>query len=177
MILNATIRGLVFLTTTLLLSSLAIAGTEPAVNQTPTLGAPQGTPMSGDELDAATEKLAKVIRCPVCQGQSINDSSAELAQNMRRQARDLLGAGYTDEQILMYFETAYGEFIRFKPKSEGFNLVVWLLPLIGFGFGLLVFAYLVGRWAKPISEEVEIDPELLPYLERVRVEVAEGANT
>ena len=86
------------------------------------VGPPMGQPLAGAALEARTEALGKLIRCPVCQGSSIADSPSEMAQNMKRQTRELLARGFEDEHILHYFELSYGEFIRLEPRAEGLEL-------------------------------------------------------
>lgn len=135
------------------------------------LGAPAGTPLSGAALEEATEEVAGLMRCPVCQGLSVADSHTPSALAMRLKTEALLEAGYSGEQVLSYFEASYGEFIRLAPRPEGFNLVVWLLPGVGLLVGaLLVWRRLRGRSAAVVVEE-EDDAELAAYRERVRQEL------
>ena len=110
-----------------------------------TVGPPAGPVLTGATLDAATDALSGIMRCPVCQGLSVNDSPSESARNMKRQIRAMVAAGYDDEQILSYFEAAYGEFIRMVPKAKGFNLLVWFIPGIGLLAGLGMVLMTVRR--------------------------------
>jgi len=140
------------------------------------IGEPQGTPLAGAELDRRTEELTSLMRCPVCQGLSIADSGTMIAMSMKEEVRQFLAEGYTDDQVLLYFEASYGEFIRLEPKAKGFNLVVWLAPLAALllGLGLIIHKL------RPRPEEVEVeiqpgtDPEiddLAAYRDQVRREV------
>ena len=81
-------------------------------------------------LEAQTTTLASELRCPVCQGNSIQDSPSELAQQMRDLIRDQLRAGKTPDEVRAYFVDKYGEWILLTPKATGFNLVVYLVPLL-----------------------------------------------
>ena len=81
-------------------------------------------------LEAQTSALASELRCPVCQGNSIQDSPSELAQQMRDLIRDQLRAGKTPDEVRAYFVDKYGEWILLTPKATGFNLVVYLVPLL-----------------------------------------------
>src|SRR6185369_14564317 len=90
------------------------------------LGAPAGRTLGGAELDARTQDVAALLRCPVCQGLSVADSPSSAAQNMKHQVRDLLAAGYDGPQVLAYFEQSYGEFVRLQPPLRGLNWIVWL---------------------------------------------------
>ena len=137
------------------------------------LGTPAGSPLSGAELVAATERVASLMRCPVCQGLSVADSHTPSALAMRVKAEALLEAGYSQDQVLGYFETSYGEFIRLAPRAEGFNLLVWFLP----GLALLVGGLLIWRRlrrpreAPPVESASSEDADLEAYRERVRREV------
>lgn len=104
------------------------------------VGAPRGAALSGPALDARTQEVAAGIRCPVCQGLSVADSPSEMAVNMKGQVRALLARGYTQEQIETYFERSYGQFVLLRPKFEGVNRMVWLLPILALAAGVFVVA-------------------------------------
>ncbi|HET7786750.1 MAG TPA: cytochrome c-type biogenesis protein [Myxococcales bacterium] len=106
-----------------------------------TLGAPRGQPLSGAALDARTEDVAGLLRCPVCQGLSVADSPATMARDMKAKVREELAAGYDKEQILADFERSYGEFVRLQPTLHGVNWLVWLGPVAA----LLLGAFLIQR--------------------------------
>ena len=91
-------------------------------------------------IDDRARALEATIRCPVCQGLSIADSPAPLAQQMRALVREQLEAGRTDAQILDQFVSRYGRWILLTPASQGPDLILWLLPgaLVGGGAVLLV---------------------------------------
>jgi cytochrome c-type biogenesis protein CcmH len=133
------------------------------------VGAPQGAPLAGAALEQRTLQVAALLRCPVCQGLSVADSPSAMAINMKSQVRELLARGYTDEQILSYFEQSYGQFVLLKPKFEGVNALVWILPAAALAFGALVV------WAKsrsltqtPVKREAAATNEDDEYLRRVR---------
>jgi cytochrome c-type biogenesis protein CcmH len=97
-------------------------------------------------LEARTSAVAAQLRCPVCQGLSIQDSPSELAQSMRSLVRDQLAEGKTPEQVKAYFVSKYGEWILLSPAPHGFNLLAYGLPvLIVLGGGALI-ALAVRRW-------------------------------
>ncbi len=104
-------------------------------------GAPLGPPLSGAALDQATEDVASLMRCPVCQGLSVADSPASSAVDLKAEVRRQLALGYTKDQVIASFERSYGEFIRLEPKAEGFNWLVWLMPVLALVVGALVIFF------------------------------------
>lgn len=159
----------------LLLLAPGLAAQQPAsdiANARQVVGAPARAALQGAALDAETQRVALLLRCPVCQGLSVAESPSQMALNMRAQVRELVAAGYDEEQVLRYFERSYGEFVRLEPPMRGVNWIVWLAPVLG----LLAGAWVVGRAlrpraakaAEPSPAQSVDDPELLPYLVRVR---------
>jgi cytochrome c-type biogenesis protein CcmH len=137
------------------------------------VGPPQGQPLAGDDLTRTTQEIAATIRCPVCQGLSIADSPAEMAQNMKSQVRELLSRGYTREQILSYFERSYGQFVLLAPKFQGVNSLVWTLPILALIFGIfVVFVKMKNLEQAPVAvpdhQQLATDNSEDPYLARVR---------
>jgi cytochrome c-type biogenesis protein CcmH len=144
------------------------------------IGEPRGPALTGAALNAETERVASLLRCPVCQGLSVADSPTALARDMKTQTGALLAAGYTGEQVLAYFEASYGEFVRLEPPRRGVNWLVWTAPLGGLILGAFVVMRALGRLRQPqppaagtagpaSAEEAELEP----YLRRVR-ELAYG---
>lgn len=103
-------------------------------------------PAADSALEATTTLLASELRCPVCQGNSIQDSPSELAQEMRNLIRDQLRSGRTPDEVRAYFVDKYGEWILLVPKPQGLNLVVYLVPLLAIGVGAAIVWRLVRRW-------------------------------
>ena len=129
------------------------------------VGPPKGTPLTGDALFQRTNEIGALLRCPVCQGMAIADSPAEMAVNMKNQVRELLARGYTEEQILEYFEKSYGQFVLLKPKSP----VVWLLPILALVLGAgVVYAKLKKLEKPPPTSNQQPATVDDPYLARVR---------
>ncbi len=139
------------------------------------IGEPKGRPLTAEELDRVTNEVSSRMRCPVCQGLSVADSPTPSAVAMKEEVRQFLAAGYTDTQILTYFEQSYGEFIRLEPKATGFNLLVWILPIAALLAGLAV---VIRRVSRPDSSDAQGDAspsaesDLETYLEQVRREVS-----
>jgi cytochrome c-type biogenesis protein CcmH len=97
-------------------------------------------------LEARTTRLAAQLRCPVCQGLSIQDSPSELSQQMRTLVKEQIATGKTDEEVKAYFIARYGEWILLKPKPTGFNILVYLLPALALIGGGLVIVRVVKKW-------------------------------
>jgi len=141
-----------------------------SVNPVPVVGPPAGRALSGPALDSETQRVSLLLRCPVCQGLSVAESPSSMALNMRVQVRELLSAGYDEDQVLRYFERSYGEFVRLEPPLRGVNWIVWLAPIGGLMAGAWVVRQALRKRpaaAAGVAPLVD-DPELLPYLLRVR---------
>jgi cytochrome c-type biogenesis protein CcmH len=106
---------------------------------------PTITTAADSALEALTTMLASELRCPVCQGNSIQDSPSELAQQMRDVIRDQLRAGKTPEEVRAYFVDKYGEWILLTPRATGFNLVVYVIPFLALLLGGAVVWRFVRR--------------------------------
>ena len=140
------------------------------------VGPPQGKPLTGAELDEKTHEVASLLRCPVCQGMSVADSPAEMAVNMKHQVNALLARGYTQEQILRYFEQSYGQFVLLKPKFQGVNTLVWVLPVLALAIGVVIVVSKMKKLEQaPTTENREPTTENNdPYLDQVRQLVGGG---
>jgi cytochrome c-type biogenesis protein CcmH len=110
-------------------------------------------------LEARARSLSKELRCLVCQNQSIDDSAAPLARDLRVLVRERLTGGDNDQQVLDFLVARYGEFVLLKPRFAWHNALLWLGPpgvLIGGGLLLLMTARRRSRAANaPAGAEVE----------------------
>ena len=124
--------------------------------------------------EETVHEVAGRLRCVVCQNLSVADSPSEMAGQMRAIIRERLAAGESPDEVQRYFVQRYGEWILLLPPRRGFNLLVWLLPLVFVIAGFAVVALLVRRWARPrgIAEPVAVDPAMS---ERIRREVERGS--
>ncbi|HEX8254788.1 MAG TPA: cytochrome c-type biogenesis protein [Thermoanaerobaculia bacterium] len=173
------IRIGMLLTVILSLSALAQTATLKVPDAAQFVGQPQGTPIAGAALAQRTNEVGGLLRCPVCQGMSVSDSPSEMAVNMKGQVRELLERGYTEEQILKYFELSYGQFVLLKPKFEGVTTMVWLLPAIALLLGAVVLFFTFRRLTaapKTSDSAVAAPPVEDPYLARVRDLVSGGKS-
>ena len=103
------------------------------------------------ELEKRTTQVAATLRCPVCQGESIQDSPSELAQQMRAVVKTRLRSGESPEQVKAYFVSRYGEWILLEPKMTGLNIVLYVLPVVLVIGGLVLVVFLVRRWTRPVE--------------------------
>lgn len=112
-------------------------------------------------LEARARALSRELRCMVCQNQSIDDSDAPLARDLRLIVRERLKAGDTDAQILELLTSRYGEFVLLRPRFSWHNALLWFAPLIVLALGAagLVLALRQRRTAAsdaaPLSAEEE----------------------
>lgn len=101
---------------------------------------------SADELDDRVRAIAKELRCPVCQGETVADSNAQISIDMRGLIRQKLEAGESREQILQYFVARYGEKILATPPPRGFTLGVWVVPILALLAGLVIVGVVLRGW-------------------------------
>jgi len=104
------------------------------------------------ELQARYEKLISEVRCLKCQNQSIKDSNVFLAADLRREIRRLIAEGKSDEEVLDFLVTRYGEFALYRPRTSGKTLVLWIAPFLLVLFGGFALARVIRhRMALPIE--------------------------
>lgn len=104
-------------------------------------------------LEARARALSAELRCVVCQNQSIDDSNAPLARDLRILLRERLAAGDTDEEVKQFLVERYGTFVLLKPPFDARTLLLWLTPLIILaGAGALLYRYAAG-WTRAVPAE------------------------
>ncbi len=108
-------------------------------------------------VEVQTQQIASELRCPVCQGTSINDSPSELAQQMKDIIRERLEAGQTPEEVKAYFVDKYGEWVLLRPEARGFNLVVYVMPVLALLGGALIVYSVVRKWT--VADALPIDDD------------------
>lgn len=100
-------------------------------------------------LDKKAREVASQLRCPVCQGLSINESPVQLAIEMKALVREQLAQGKSPEEVRQYFIDKYGEWVLLEPEPRGLNLLVYALPVLGVLAGALVVWNFVRRSTTP----------------------------
>jgi cytochrome c-type biogenesis protein CcmH len=105
-------------------------------------------------LEARFEHITKDLRCLVCQNESIADSNVELASDLRRQVREMLVAGKSDEAIFAYMTDRYGDFVRFNPPLTPKTWLIWGAPFIALVVGALIIVRIVRRRSRmPLDDD------------------------
>lgn len=103
-------------------------------------------------LEARARALTQELRCVVCQNQSVDDSDAPLARDMRVLVRERIKAGDTDEEVRAFVVARYGKFVLLSPPVEGDTLILWFAPLAIVGLGALAaWAYMRGLASQPAT--------------------------
>lgn len=96
-----------------------------------------GEALSDPVMEARARDISKGLRCLVCQNQSIDDSDATLAKDLRLLVRERLLAGDTNERVIEYVVSRYGDFVLLRPPLKSYTLVLWLGPILIAGLGIL----------------------------------------
>ncbi len=86
--------------------------------------------LNDPKLEARAREISSELRCLVCQNQSIDDSDAELARDLRILVRERLEAGDSDDQVVDFVVARYGEFVLLKPTFAAHTLILWLAPVV-----------------------------------------------
>ena len=122
--------------------------------------------------EQTVQEVASQLRCVVCQSLSVADSPSETANQMRAIVRERLAAGDSPEQVRAYFVEKYGDWILLSPPKSGFTLLVWVVPFVALGIGLVLVAVVVRRWSRTPQGAApsQLDPAVR---ERIRREMSE----
>ena len=142
----------------LLCALLAIAPAAWAVNPDEMLADPA--------LEQRARDISAELRCLVCQNESIDDSDADLAKDIRVLVRERLTAGDTDDQVRQFLVDRYGEFVLLRPPVEGHTLLLWFAAPGLLVIGLMVL-FVMARRRKPVPAD-ELSPEEQKALDSLR---------
>lgn len=103
------------------------------------------------------ENLTKQLRCLVCQNQSLADSDAQLAHDLRRDVYNMMLAGKTDEDIKRFLVDRYGDFVLYRPPVQSNTLLLWAGPGLLLVLGAAVVVFQVRRRRSLLSDEERVD--------------------
>lgn len=116
--------------------------------------------LSDPALEARARTLSEGLRCLVCRNESIDESHAPFARDMRLLVRERLVAGDSDAEVEAYLVARFGEYVLLRPTARGANLILWLAaPAMLLAGGAIAVAYLRRRASAPASAEAALSPD------------------
>jgi len=117
-----------------------------------------GDAFKDPEMQARYEKISSEVRCLVCQNQTIKDSNAFLAADLKREIRRLMVEGKTDTEIYDFLVARYGDFVLYSPRKSGKTLVLWIAPFLFVAVGGVVALTVVrGRMTMSTDDDTDSD--------------------
>ncbi len=122
-------------------------------------GAQSVEDLSDPALNARYQALIREVRCLVCQNQTIADSNADLASDLRREIREMLESGATDNEISDFLVARYGDFVLYRPPVQPNTWVLWGGPAAMVVIGLVVFARVMRTRSRQPLDEDELDED------------------
>jgi cytochrome c-type biogenesis protein CcmH len=124
--------------------------------------------MSDPGQESRARELSRELRCMVCQNQSIDDSEAPLARDLRLLVRERIAAGDSDAQVMDFLVARYGEFVLLKPRLKSHTLLLWLLPPFALaGGGLALWLHVRRRTKSPPEESFKLTADEEARLQRL----------
>lgn len=130
----------------------------PVTFAAPALAVKPDEMLADPALEARARTISEGLRCMVCQNQSIDESDADLARDLRILVRDRLKAGDSDRQVVAYIVSRYGEFVLLRPRLEARTLLLWGAPVLLLLLGGAFIAYSV-RARRPTVATALTDAE------------------
>ncbi len=110
-------------------------------------------PFEDPVLEAEYRQLISEVRCLVCQNQTIADSNAPLAADLRREIREMMGEGASREEVIEFLVARYGDFALYRPRLQPSTWALWGAPVFLLAIGLVVFARIVRvRMGQPLDD-------------------------
>jgi cytochrome c-type biogenesis protein CcmH len=143
---------------------VAIALMLTAIASSKSLAVQPGEMLKDPKLEARARELSRELRCMVCQNQSIDESDAPLARDLRLLVRERLTEGDTDRQVLDFLVARYGEFVLLKPPLESKTIILWGLPPVALLAGAIGLFIAVRR-----RRTGQLEPAALSTEERSRL--------
>lgn len=98
-------------------------------------------------LDQRVQEVASQLKCPVCQGESVADSTAAIAEQMRGVIREQLQAGKSEQEVIQYFQSRYGDQITWTPQWRGLELLTWIVPIALVISGVVLLYFILKSWS------------------------------
>lgn len=127
--------------------------------------------MADPAKEGRARVLSQQIRCMVCQNQSIDDSDAPLARDLRLLVRERISAGDSDSQVLDFLVARYGQFVLLKPRFEGETILLWILPPLVLAIGAVVVIVTLrrrgGQVGRTRAGEIALTPDEAARVEKL----------
>ena len=120
----------------------------------PVMAIDSGPAFEDAAMQSRYDKLIRELRCVQCRSQSIADSNVGLAADLRRQVRELMAAGKTDDEILTYMTNRYGEYILYNPPVNPSTWLLWAAPVVLLVIGATTAAIVIARKSKLPAEDL-----------------------
>ena len=124
-----------------------------------------GEMLANPALETRAREISKELRCLVCQNQSIDDSNADLARDLRVLVRQRLVSGDSDRQVIDYVVSRYGDFVLLKPPFKGATYVLWLGPGLIAALGVLAVVVFFRRRRPAAARGAAASPAAPPPLD------------
>jgi len=125
------------------------------------LFAKEAAPEAADPaLEARMVKITSELRCLVCQNQTIADSNASLAVDLRREARALIKQGKSDAEVVDYMTARYGDFVLYRPPLRATTLLLWFGPALMLAGGAAVLVTVLRRRSRMAADAFDADDEI-----------------
>ena len=122
----------------------------------PVMAIDSGPAFEDAAMQSRYDELIRELRCVQCRGQSIADSNVGLAADLRRQVRELMAAGKTDDEILTYMTNRYGEYILYNPPVNPTTWLLWAAPIVLLLIGGVTAGVVIARKSKlPADDSTE----------------------
>lgn len=121
--------------------------------------AKEATPMAKDpEMEKTVNKISAELRCLVCQNQTIADSHAALAVDLKNQVRDMVASGKSEDDIVAYMVQRYGDFVRYKPPVNQATILLWAGPFLLMAIGIF-FLFLNLKKRRTVITDAPLSDE------------------
>ena len=131
----------------------------------------ESDPIEGTYSERQAQGIDRMIMCPVCPAETIDQAQVELSFQMRKIVRQMLSEGSSRDEILDFFVDRYGKDILAAPPKSGVNLVAWLLPIVGVAGGLVsvyfILRSMTRRGQETVTPQPLADVGLIPYLQLI----------
>jgi cytochrome c-type biogenesis protein CcmH len=128
------------------------------------------------KLEQRYQALIEETRCLVCQNQSLADSNADLAQDLRKEIYDMIVSGKSDEQVIQFLVERYGDFVLYRPPLKGNTWLLWFGPFLFAFIGLFAAIIIIKKQSGANNIDTEMNEEKKQRLAELLNEESNGSN-